>query len=900
MVEQEINDNRYSFFDLFNFGKNNKTSDLLSIPKIQRDYAQGRVSNKASEIRKDFLEKLHEYMISPGIHDLDFVYGTTEDGKFIPLDGQQRLTTLFLIHWYLAKRCEHTSTAKDFFTSLTLESEGVKHCKFVYETRPSASEFSDALFSEDINLEELEATNALRAKENKTPLAISDLIKDKSWYIPDWKYDPTIQSMLVMIDAIDDELKGETDHERILARLMSENSPITFIFRNLDDYGLTDDLYIKMNSRGKPLTDFENFKAKFEQEVERLSSDSTFDALKEKIERGKTTSGIDSVKSYLSFNIDTKWTNLIWAYCHDELASAKAEDDAAKGEDTFTAQEKKLENLLDGKMSQLLKMVLSLAFAFYQQKEIPSELTSSDAISYKGLSSVGALTAQHIDYMIKVFDLFSNGMDRIRCVMSYSPQEKVYFDEDKVFSDVLNRNDLGFVMRTRLWAYIQYRLIFEDGSYDIGDSLKEWMKFVYNITTRFNGNDILNSNFFEALSDLNKFLMAMKEHKTYSIITALSSAQITAGKFFEDYQIKEEKIKAILSTSINFKKRICQLETHPYFNGQIGFILKLTGIWDIDETSPIDEFLKKANSLYEKFDMYGLIADAIFEGGYENRKLSGEAVFERALLTENKYYSDDSGNFLNTTSKEGNIQRDNSWKRYLRDFESNPWALNAVSKLFAKIYENSKPSTAEEVVAAMNTMINEYPGELTERSLLVKYSYIMKHSRNGLFSHYDGENLILHDWKSYSKYDWEVFTIALWFEGMCENKKLKSEFSAFEYHSLNCVREDDLPHIRAVIETEAGNVIFSIYAESCESHGKYYLWVDISEIDSESAISEKMAEIVKESGFKSENECDTRFSKGLSANGINFSATAKEAQSEYMALKEKINSKTPTHEQPAE
>jgi len=31
--------------------------------------------------------------------------------------------------------------------------------------------------------------------------------------------------------------------------------------------GLTDDLYIKMNSRGKPLTTFEQFKANFEKTI---------------------------------------------------------------------------------------------------------------------------------------------------------------------------------------------------------------------------------------------------------------------------------------------------------------------------------------------------------------------------------------------------------------------------------------------------------------------------------------------------------------------------------------------------------------------------------------------------------------------------------------------------------
>ena len=79
----------------------------ILIPIIQRDYAQGRPS--ASEIRDLFLDALLGYL-DENIknRDLDFVYGNQlneavdDETKFIPLDGQQRLTTLFLLHWYLA------------------------------------------------------------------------------------------------------------------------------------------------------------------------------------------------------------------------------------------------------------------------------------------------------------------------------------------------------------------------------------------------------------------------------------------------------------------------------------------------------------------------------------------------------------------------------------------------------------------------------------------------------------------------------------------------------------------------------------------------------------------------------------------------------------------------------
>ena len=87
----------------------------IEIPLIQRDYAQGRPTVK--DIREEFLNTLQQaFMLDPNDNalplNLDFIYGSSV-GKseksdsptcFQPLDGQQRLTTLFLLHWYLAWR----------------------------------------------------------------------------------------------------------------------------------------------------------------------------------------------------------------------------------------------------------------------------------------------------------------------------------------------------------------------------------------------------------------------------------------------------------------------------------------------------------------------------------------------------------------------------------------------------------------------------------------------------------------------------------------------------------------------------------------------------------------------------------------------------------------------------
>ena len=83
--------------------------DRIVIPKIQRPYAQGRSDGVSTFVRNSFLEEIFESLTSGEIMDLNFVYGIirSDDKENIMelLDGQQRLTTLFLVYWYVAN-CE--------------------------------------------------------------------------------------------------------------------------------------------------------------------------------------------------------------------------------------------------------------------------------------------------------------------------------------------------------------------------------------------------------------------------------------------------------------------------------------------------------------------------------------------------------------------------------------------------------------------------------------------------------------------------------------------------------------------------------------------------------------------------------------------------------------------------
>ena len=238
----------------------------ISIPIIQRDYAQGR--KDATTIRDKFLDEIFNRLDNDENLFLDFVYGSIEDDKFIPIDGQQRLTTLFLLHLYFAKK----------------ESKDCEYLKgFTYETRSSSREFCEKLVDVDIDFNKDE---------------ISADIKNSSWFMPFWENDPTVKSMLVMIDAIHDKFKNSNFYDRL------EN--IKFSFLELKEFGLTDDLYIKMNARGKPLSEFENFKAEFEKELSqdikaKLDNEwlNLFWGLKDSDKKGIDLSSVD--KRYMAF-----------------------------------------------------------------------------------------------------------------------------------------------------------------------------------------------------------------------------------------------------------------------------------------------------------------------------------------------------------------------------------------------------------------------------------------------------------------------------------------------------------------------------------------------------------------------------------------------------------------------
>jgi len=206
----------------------------IQVPDYQRDYAQGRKDGgRIDNIRKVFVEELYQAIKKDDkICHLGLVFGSYDDDNkvFIAVDGQQRLTTVFLLHWYVALRENRLEEYKEFLR------------RFSWNTRSYASQFVDLLFKVTFQKD------------------IITSIKTNPDYFSIWESDPTVQGMLTMLAEIESQY-SEND-SALCEKLFSLCCNIQYDILHMDK-GTDGKTYLKMNSRGRSLTTFELFKSKF-------------------------------------------------------------------------------------------------------------------------------------------------------------------------------------------------------------------------------------------------------------------------------------------------------------------------------------------------------------------------------------------------------------------------------------------------------------------------------------------------------------------------------------------------------------------------------------------------------------------------------------------------------------
>jgi len=470
----------------------------ICIPTIQRDYALGRRDKVFN--RHNFLYALKKAVCTKKYLPLDFIYGVDNETMFIPLDGQQRLTTLWLLHWYVAYKAKILSKPKIKATLM----------KFSYETRISSTDFCKSL---------------CELAPNTSKKTLREWIMQQTWFYHQYKQDPTIMGMLNMISGteISDKngndivdgleeifLDKECDYFGIWKRLTTTQC-IQFnkLHISLKD---SDELYVKMNARGKQLTDFENFKTEL---VKHTKDESIL---------GETEALAFAAK------LDVEWTDIFWENRWKDTKTKDVSIDEIYF--TFINRFVQLECIKKyGDESVYLKKITNTFTSFEPYEKILDKKSIQDLIT---------IMDNLRGHELETTSLWGESFDFVPKYLS---------DNKTEISKITNTKTLLF------YGYCRYLLY---GKYD-KESFTEWNRILWNICE----NRVDKSNLEPTMSEVD--ILAPQSHYILDYLSQEKAIDCKQNK----EQLLEEQRKA---RHLKVFPIIKDLEGYMFFKGAIRFL----------------------------------------------------------------------------------------------------------------------------------------------------------------------------------------------------------------------------------------------------------------------------------------------------------------------------------------
>ena len=635
------------FEEKISYDKN--TEVLISkcvIPKIQRAYAQGRRDEKY--VRENLLKEIFKSLVYGPEIDLDFIYGAVhkqdDNDKYVfeVIDGQQRLTTLFLLYWYIGNReLDHDS---DEYKKLANDLS-----KFVYETRATSTDFCQYLSS----FTAYGPDNGT----NDMPYP-SEVIKDAKWYFRSFDKDSTIEGMLRMLDDIH-KLYKITKSEIADVSLFHNLNRITFYVLSLGEFGLTEELYIKMNARGLALSPFDNFKAEL---IGYLRG----------TEQGKQLVKLDNslkkteVPFYLDFStrIDTKWINIFWN-----------KENVQYDADYFRFFNRYLTNKYSVDAPDCIKV-----------EEIRNDDTlkffaieAEKAERYMGFGRYGSEFYRHPEYfnqIKKVLDTF----ERYYSVFILSAIVPNWGDQE---------NNTGFfgprftqIMRVVFFGVTEFIEAYDEFRPEV---FSKWMRVLWNIVENTNIDN------FSKMAALNRSIRKILEHTStaakegISFYAALSKFRSDENSEDSDSlersrAIQEEILKAgCIVEDERWEKTFVEAEKHPFFKGMVAF------------------FYTKGMSIEAYNHRYEMVRSIFDKDGVTGKYRDEGHLLLRAIISQMKDWKEIYR--LNLTDKA-------ETQKYLKHWIS---ANQNIHDLFAMCLDCS---SHEEILDLLRSLVSE-PSQLT-------------------------------------------------------------------------------------------------------------------------------------------------------------------------------------------
>lgn len=489
----------------------------ITIPPMQRDYAQGRNNEKST--RELFLNTLYNHLFNQPREqhlNLDFIYGYREDSNkdsFILLDGQQRITTLWLLYMYFYGRlaCGNTDFLK----------------KFTYAVRESAKLASEYICNKIQNFEEKP----------------SIIFKSSIDFSKKWEIDPTVIALLNMYDAIYEKFNDIAIDSSILDKLNN----IHFSLIDMEEYKLGEELYIQMNSRGKTLTMFENFKAWVMRD-------------------GETNAYFSKTYSF-----ENKWAELFWEMSMENYDACAMHFVHFFGLYLRYTNDKKNNYTYNDFRNNLYKLNKSL---YYPNGIIKNELT--------GL------------FMHKALLL----MDKVISYINYLRKNEIAFSLDKM--DAANTMRLFSIIA---FVEVNQKEIFDENNKiykkDNIQNFKDWYGFI---------NRIIDNNRQQNDSDTVYATYLYIKHFRESSKDIISELSVKYNKDNIPYYAKESteeeiiKSKLILlsrNNNLEWEKEIDIAHSNDYFKGKILFLLKYSQIgYEKYDINLFRKYYKAVNAIF--------------------------------------------------------------------------------------------------------------------------------------------------------------------------------------------------------------------------------------------------------------------------------------------------------------
>lgn len=665
----------------------------VKIPAIQRDYVQGKKvadTDSIFEKRKNFLQAVYNALKNEKPLDLTFVYGKIHDlncnNFFVPLDGQQRLTTLFLLHWYAFVKENHLSDIS------TLE-------KFSYETRATSRRFCKELISKAEELYNEKILNAESIQKN---------IEDKHWFLMEWFQDPTIQAMLHMLDCIHEKF---FDIENLSERLTGKEI-ITFHFLDVENLGLEESVYMKINARGKPLTEFENFKAQLSEYV-----DKNFSA---------------EFSRRFNNDMDGKYMDFFWQFQLREQNTKK----------NFLL-------MVDGVFMNFIHQIFcgQLALSKNKKNELSELINKKTNFLFQNYSSIADKNFfdEFVERLKNFLDALTNENKNLRCEIT----DDIFLNVDellrKLIADSATREDKILFFAAAEYCHY-YKKNFAQKNFST------WMQVIRRLvknTQHDNIDDYIRS--IEAVSEL--------------IPYAADILNYLRGNFkipvrFYGLQVEEEKVKArLLTNGKDWQNLIHEMNNHKYLDGQAYGILSFAGILEqIDEITNWNEEVSK--KYFTSLKSYWENFCKLFAKDGEGLNFAYETSLRQALLSFGDYTLESSGMkyFL------VNNGRDTSWRTLLRNKEKRIY--------FKKILdEMNKSANFDKLIEKnlKNISVDDW------RYFFVKYAELINFSLRRVFCQKNSYIVLpCGNNKTTAGYNREYYTYALQLELAKEN--ISSEY----------------------------------------------------------------------------------------------------------------------------